>query len=75
MTQNKCDRPPTNAEIVYKIFHEILTFWWKFILLVFKSKFHSTLFVLSISSAIMLFSAHLSLADCIEGAKFLLTLF
>jgi hypothetical protein len=71
---NHCDRPPTNAEIVYKIFHEWLCFWREFMKLVFKSKFHSTLFVLSISSAIMLFSAHVTVADCIEGAKYILTL-
>jgi hypothetical protein len=69
-----CDRPPTNAEIVYKIFHEWLSFWREFMKLVFKSKFHSSLFVLSISSGIMLFAAHVTVADCIDGAKYLITL-
>lgn len=71
---NHCDRPPTNAEVFYKIIHEWLNFWWKFITLVFKSKLHSTLFVSSISCAILFFTAHLSLSDCIEGAKWLITL-
>jgi len=73
MSQHHCDRPPTNAEIAYKIFHEWLGFWWKFIQLVFKSKLHSTVFVLAISCAIMFLSAHLTLSDCLEGAKYLLT--
>lgn len=73
MTQNSCDRPPTNAEMVYKIIHEILSFWLKLIQLIFKSKLHSTVFVLAISCSIMFFSTHLTLSDCIEGAKYLLT--
>lgn len=73
MTKN-CDRPPTNAEVFYKAFQEWLDFWRDFIKLVFKSKFHSTLFVIAVSSAIMLFSAHLTLKDCIEGAKYLISL-
>jgi hypothetical protein len=68
-----CDRPPTNAEIFYKIFHEWLDFWWKFIKLIFQSKLHSTMFVLAICCGIMFFSAHLKFADCLEGAKYLLT--
>jgi len=68
-----CDRPPTNAEIVYKIFHEWLGFCREFMKLVFKSKFHSTMFVLAICCGIMFFSAHLTFADCLEGAKYLLT--
>lgn len=74
MTKNNCDRPPTNAEIVYKIVHEWLNFWREFIKLIFQSKLHSTVFVLAISCGIMFFSAHLTLADCITGAKYLFTL-
>ena len=73
MTHN-CERPPTNAEVFYKIIHEWLDFWWKFIRLIFQSKLHSTVFVLAISGGIMFFSAHLTLADCIDGAKYLFTL-
>ena len=36
MTKN-CERPPTNAEIFYKIFHEFLDFCWKFIKLILNS--------------------------------------
>lgn len=72
--QNPCDRPPTNAEIAYKIMHEWLNFWWKFILLIFKSKLHSTLFVTAISCGILFFTAHLTFADCLDGAKFLFSL-
>ncbi len=75
MSENDLERPPTNAEMLYKIVHEILNFWWKFILLIFKSKLHSTVFVLAVSCAIMFFSANLKLSDCIEGAKYLLTFF
>jgi hypothetical protein len=71
---NICDRPPTNAEVLYKIFHEWLNFWWKFILLIFKSKLHSTFFVVAVSIAIIFVSAHLNLSDCIEGAKWLISL-
>ena len=71
--KNTCERPPTNAEIFYKVFHEWLDFWWKFIKLIFQSKLHSTVFVLAVSCAIMFFSAHLKLSDYIEGAKYLLT--
>jgi len=74
MTHN-CERPPTNAEVIYKIIHELLDFWWKFIKLIFQSKMQSSIFVLAVSCAIMFFSAHLTLADCIEGAKYLLTFF
>lgn len=74
MSEHHCDRPPTNAEMFYKIIHEWLNFWWKFILLIFKNKFHSTLFVSAISCGILFFTAHLTLADCLEGAKWLITL-
>jgi len=67
-----CDRPPTNAEVFYKIFHEFLDFCWKFIRLIFKSKIHSTFFVLAVSFAIMFFSAKLSLKDFFNAAKYFL---
>ena len=72
--KNVCDRPPTNAEVVYKIIHEWLNFWLKLVALIFKSKLQSTLFVIAISVGIMLVSAHLTLSDCVEGAKFLISL-
>lgn len=69
-----CERPPTNAEIFYKVFHEWLGFWWKLVQLIFKSKLQSTLFVVALCSALMFISANLTLADCIEGAKYILTI-
>jgi|TARA_R110002126_G_scaffold263974_1_gene406870 hypothetical protein len=71
---NKCERPPTNGEIVYKIFHEWLGFWLKFINLVFKSKLLSLLFVTFLSCGLMFFLAGLSLDDCIKGAKFIISI-
>jgi len=56
---------------LYKIFHEWLKFWWKFIKLIFKSKLQSTVFVVSICCALLFFSAKLNLKDCIDGAKYL----
>jgi hypothetical protein len=71
--KNTCDRPPTNAEIFYKIFHEWLDFCWKLIKLIFKSKQHSTVFIFAISFAILFVSAKIDLKDCVNGVKYLLT--
>lgn len=71
MTKN-CERPPTNAEIFYKIFHEFLDFCWKFIKLIFKSKIQSTVFVIAVSCALMFFSAKMNLKDLFNAAKYFL---
>lgn len=71
--KNTCDRPPTNAEMFYKIFHEWLDFCWKFIKLIFKSKWHSTVFIFVISFAILFVSAKINFKDCVDVAKQLLT--
>jgi len=71
---DQCERPPTNAEMAYKIIHEWLGFWWKFIQLIFKSKLQSTFFVICISCGLFLFLAKISIFDCIEGAKWLISL-
>lgn len=73
--KNKCDRKPTNAEILYKIIYEILIFLTKIVELIFKRKLHATLFVIAFSASIMFFSANLKLADLVSFAKYLLTFF
>jgi len=71
---NHCNRPPTNLEMIYKIIHEWLGFWWKLAQLIFKSKLQSTFFVVCLSCGLFLFMAKISIADCVSGAKYLIGL-
>jgi len=59
-----CDRPPTNMEVVFKI-----------VKLIFKSKLHGTLLLLTLLCGTFFGAAKLSFADCVAGAQFLLGAF
>jgi lipid-A-disaccharide synthase-like uncharacterized protein len=71
---DQCDRPLTNAEVIYKILHEWFALLNKLMLLVFKSKLQSTFFVMCSSCGLFLFLAKISISDCLEGAKWLISL-
>ncbi len=64
---DQCDRPPTNMEVAYKIVKEFFKFFSK-------PPLRATLFSITFCSGMFFFISKLSVSDCIEGAKWLISL-
>jgi len=67
-TMNKqCDRPLTNAEVALRIVKEFFKFFSK-------PPLRATFFSISFCSGMFFFISKISVFDCIEGAKWLISL-
>jgi len=64
---NICDRPPTNAEVALNIVKEFFKFFSK-------PPLRATFFTISFCSGMFFFISKISVSDCIEGAKWLISL-
>lgn len=64
---DQCERPPTNMEVAYKIVKEFLKFFSK-------PPLRATLFSITFCNGMFFYLSKLSIADCIEGAKWLISL-
>lgn len=64
---NICDRPPTNMEVAHKIVKEFFKFFSK-------PPLRAALFSITFCNGMFFYLSKLSVADCIEGAKWLISL-
>jgi len=64
---DQCDRPLTNAEVALRIVKEFFKFFSK-------PPLRATFFSISFCSGMFFFISKISVFDCIEGAKWLISL-
>lgn len=64
---DQCERPLTNAEVALKIVKEFFKFFSK-------PPLRAAFFSISFCSGMFFYLSKLSIADCIEGAKWLISL-
>lgn len=64
---DQCERPPTNAEVALKIVKEFFKFFSK-------PPLRATFFSITFCSGMFFYLSKLSISDCIEGARWLVSL-
>ena len=64
---DQCERPPTNAEVALKIVKEFFKFFSK-------PPLRATFFSITFCSGMFFYLSKLSISDCIEGARWLISL-
>lgn len=64
---DQCERPPTNAEVALKIVKEFFKFFSK-------PPLRATFFSITFCSGMFFYLSKLSVSDCIEGARWLVSL-
>lgn len=64
---NQCKRPPTNMEVCLRIIKEFFKFFSK-------PPLRATFFSITFCSGMFFYLSKLSISDCIEGARWLVSL-